>query len=486
MMEYGITAAAILCLLLPCGPARCQGSDQGGSSDLRLLKAQLTLEAARLEFESASRGAEAGLVPAIEAQRMKARYDAAKLDYLDALTSSGWGLGGLFITSAKKSRDKEGRIDVTLAVRYRSMIPAGVLGTTVGSAGPLEMAAQRFEIRVSLLSEGVIISEPYQVSLAPLSDGETKRVSFALLKDVDVIEVSLRQAGGEKITKVQLQKDSDGRAVTISSAEVSQEADLGGTAVYQMTLERFTRNSSTFRLRTQGLPREIAHEFLDPASNARLTQINFQEGITSKKLQLKLHLPDTPSTQVLQDQSITFRVLCTDGRLEGVDRTEQAGDGVQEGPMGSIELEVVPRGTPKLTLDVLNLYREIQVGETASVSAKIVNGGTRRLDNIRVSVDVPLNWSKRIDPDRFQVLDQSRDASLQISCVPPADVAVGDYELRVRAECLTSGRRIEADEKIVRVHVGSKGRMWSMAILVLAILGMLFGMILLGIRLTRR
>lgn len=250
-----------------------------------------------------------------------------------------------------------------------------------------------------------------------------------------------------------------------------------------------------------GLPHQIAYGFIDPQTSARLSQIKFSEGITSLKLQLKLYLPKNPSEEVKIDKPIEFYTLCLDEeesiKLEARRLRPEAGIQMAKGPNdqiailkdikgGKVRLEIIPRGIGRIEVEALNLYHEIKVGEAVEMDVNVKNTGTRRLDNIRVYTDLPLNWRAEIEPDLIQSLEQDKDKLVKIRFLPPVDVSVEDYEPKIKTECTSFGRRIESEDKIVRIHILSKTNILGITVLITLLISLLVGIVVFGIKLTRR
>jgi uncharacterized membrane protein len=146
----------------------------------------------------------------------------------------------------------------------------------------------------------------------------------------------------------------------------------------------------------------------------------------------------------------------------------------------------VPRGVGKIEVQAVNLYHEIKVGESVQMEVRIKNAGTRKLNNIRVFGDLPLNWRAEIAPDLIATLEQNKEQVVTIKFQPPADVAVGDYEPKIKTECSADNRKVESEDKIVRVHVAAKTNFIGILLLVLLLVGLLVGIVVFGIKLTRR
>ncbi|MCX6568363.1 MAG: NEW3 domain-containing protein, partial [Candidatus Aminicenantes bacterium] len=321
---------------------------------------------------------------------------------------------------------------------------------------------------------------------------ETERdVTFQLLKDVENLEISISYSGKTEKTSVYLQKGVSANIVTVNSAQFSQEADLESTATFDLSLEKFSGEANVFKLEAVNLPQQITYEFSDPTTSARLSQIKFSEGVTSLKLQLKLYLPKNPDDQVVLDKPLEFFVLALDNdqTLKLRELETPAGIGAKEIEglkAGSVKLELIPRGVPKVEVQAVNLYHEIKAGDNISMDVTIRNTGTRKLNNIRVFCDLPLNWRVEIKPDLLPTLEQNKDEVVSIKFLPPAGVSVGDYEPKIRTDALADNRRVESEDKIVRIHITSKANVLGIGALVLLLVGLLVGIVVFGIKLTRR
>ena len=281
--------------------------------------------------------------------------------------------------------------------------------------------------------------------------------------------------------------------MTVNSAQFSQEADLESQATYDLSLEKFSGEANIFKLDIANLPHQINYEFSDPQTGARLSQIKFTEGVTSMKLSLKLYLPKNADAQVVIDKPIAFYALALD-----IDQTEklrglETAAGGTVGPeaieslnAGFVKLELIPRGVPKVEVQALNLYHEIKVGDTVTMDVTIRNTGTRRLNNVRVFCELPLNWRAEITPDLLPTLDQNKDEVVKIKFLPPDGVSVGDYEPKIRTDALADNRQVTSEDKIVRIHISSKTNVLGIGALVLLLVGLLVGIVVFGIKLTRR
>jgi len=83
-------------------------------------------------------------------------------------------------------------------------------------------------------------------------------------------------------------------------------------------------------------------------------------------------------------------------------------------------------------------------------------------------------------------LEINREASIKLRILPPGDVAVGDYEVRIKSESFAYNRRVQPEDKIYRVNVQAPANLWATAGLVGGLLAILLGIVVFGVKLTRR
>ena len=116
----------------------------------------------------------------------------------------------------------------------------------------------------------------------------------------------------------------------------------------------------------------------------------------------------------------------------------------------------------------------------------MVNEGTRRLDNIRVEVDPPLNWSERIEPEVIASLDINEESTVELFITPPPDVTPGRYEVRVRTTSLSDDLPIRGEDKTITVEIEQEANVFGTLFIILLIVGLVVGIVIFGIRLSRR
>jgi len=461
---------------------------------LALKKAQLHLEEMKGEFDRALWLKEEGLISEQEFVQKRTSYLQAQVTYQEALITFMGSEARLSVASAVKYQDKAGKKYVRVSLRYssRELKELAKLNIDAKDLFPLDFLQEIKDVYVSLRSEGKIISNPYEKTIPSLSLEQERQVTFQLLKDVENLDVNVFYAGKNETTSVYLQKGLSANIVTVNSAQFSQEADLESEATYDLSLEKFSGEANVFRLKVINLPQQISYEFIDPQTQARLSQIKFTEGITNMKLSLKLYLPKNADEQVVIDKSIEFYCLALDDEQssqvnELLSSKKSVGSKeIDDLKAGNVKLELIPRGVGKIEVLALSLYHEIKVGENVNMEVRVKNAGTRRLDNIRIYTDLPLNWRSEIKPDLIASLDQGKEEIVAIDFIPSEDASVGDFEPKIRTECVADNRRVESEDKIVRIHISARANVLGITLLVIFLIGLLVGIVVFGIKLTRR
>ena len=486
----------LMTVLIPAFVLFAQSQESQSMKLLRLKSAQLQLEQKKGDFDRALNLKESGLISEAEFSLTRTYYLQAQVDYQQALISFMGSEARISVASAVKFQDRAGKKFVRVGLRYSSkeLKELAKLNISAEDLFPIDFMREIKDVHVSLLSEGKIISDPYERTVASLPLETERDVTFGLLRDVENLDISVSYSGKSEITSVYLQKGISANLVTINSPQFSQEADLESTATYDLSLEKFSGEANVFKLEAVNLPPQITHEFSEPLTGARLSQIMFSEGVTSLRLSLKLYLPKNPDSRVVLDKPLEFHVLALDNEqiltLRKIQARDDSGIATEEEieglKSGGAKLEIIPRGVPRVEVQALNLYHEIKVGETVDMDVTIKNTGTRRLNNVRVFCDLPLNWRAEIVPDLIPVLDQNKDEVVRIRFIPPADVSVGDYEPKIRTDSIAENRRVESLDKIVRIHVASKTNILGIGALVLLLMGLLVGIVVFGVKLTRR
>ncbi|MHA2643009.1 MAG: NEW3 domain-containing protein [bacterium JZ-2024 1] len=473
---------------------------------LEVRRRQIELKAAQTQLKRTQELFEQGLTSRTDLDRAQTAVDTAQLNYQEAVLSLLSLQPRISVREAIKYQTKDGRKFVRLTVE--NLTPTfddsqfRLLSNFEG-ADPIPEELRKRDIQdifVSLkaagepatsketTSRGTTIALPYEVHIPELKYGQSKTLQFQLLRDVGSVVVASSYKGQNQEIDIQLQQAEGERTVTVSSTQFSQEADLGGQATYDLRLERSTVDVRSFELKAVNLPRQITYSFIDPNTQARLSQINFPAGVTEQRLGLRLFLPERADEQVRIDEPLEFWALVMDERQAQRFQQERVYSPaeIEQSRAGRVRLVIIPRGVGRIEVSAVSLFSEIHPGESVETTITIRNTGTRRLDNIKLTTEYPLNWRVELQPDIVPALEINREASVRLKIIPPSDVPVGDYEVRLKTESYAYGRRVPSEDKIYRVSVKAQTNIWGTAGLVGGLLLLVIGIVVFGIKLTRR
>lgn len=329
-----------------------------------------------------------------------------------------------------------------------------------------------YNIYVSLVDNETktIIGSPYEFRVPSIELGKLADADFELLKDAENLTVSLNYNNRKDEKNIYLKKDASMSLIDITSMQFSQEADLSSKAAYDITLERFSTSDDVYRLEVKNLPRQISYDFTDGGS--KVTQIRFAQGINVKKLSLQVYLPDRDDEQVVIDQPIKFQV--------------EAINSANGESAGSEQLEIIPRGKGKIEVRANNLYHETTVGKEVTMDAIIRNGGSRRLDNIRITAEKPLGWDVIMEPNLISSLEPEKEEKVIITIIPPKDGSVGAQEVRIKTEAMADNRKVDTEDKTVRIQVNASTSIWGTLALILLLIAFIGGIVWFGMKLSKR
>ncbi|GAB5520667.1 MAG: hypothetical protein RhofKO_29180 [Rhodothermales bacterium] len=491
--------ALLLLILLPTPDVWAQAGSFFNQRDdqyvlLGLKRAKEAYEAAQADYERQKALADKGLIAQRELEQAERNYADAEVNYQQSLLAVIFENQYVVVSRAVKYKVSDSRRGVRVTLENASQ-GGSEFEHLIGVQDELFRSLQPDVVNnvyVSLLNEDdAIISQPYEQKIDRLRFGEPVTLNFGLLQDVDAVTVSMIYGNGtQQSRKIFLQKDASVNVASIQAEQFSQEVELGGTTDFDMNLELFSGESNTFKLEVVNLPREINRYFVDPTTNNRLSQFQFNEGVNTRQAGLKVFLPDRPSDGVQMDQSIAFYALAIPrervGEFPNIGNEQLTLADIEAMRVGYTRLELVPRGVGEILVRAQVLSFDIKPGETVEATIEVVNEGTRSLNNVRVETDPPLNWTDEIDPPVIQSLDINEERRVTMRFTPPDDIAPGRYEVRMETTSLSDDLPIRAEDKTVIIRVEQEANVWGTIFIILLIVGLVVGIVVFGIRLSRR
>ena len=457
---------------------------------LYLEKTQSDYRMQKQDFQRQKLLHDKGLISERDYSQSEASFKAAQITYQQAILSLAFEQPHITIDNGVKYQGKDGKKRVRLTLR----------NTTGGLIEGKKIELEDFEgiktdrianVYVSLLNETkAIVSKPYEAKIETMPFNRPVALDFFLLQDLDNVTVKCVYGDKTDEKKIFLQKDESANRVLISSDQFSQEADLGARANYNLTLELFSSSDNVYKLDVFNLPRQIACDFLEDPTNARLSQVKFSQDVNSRKIALAIYLPDRyDSASFMIDAPIAFYAAAIPrAQAENVADKEKKYTVAELDRLNIsyIRLELVPRGVGRIEVRAANFYQELKPGERVQMNLTVYNDGTRRLDNIKVQAESPLNWTSTILPDLVPSLLPGKEETVSVTIIPPGDVSVGDYETTIKTEAFASSRKVDSEDKKIRIHIYSSANVFGTVALILLLVGILVGVVVFGVRLSRR
>ena len=458
---------------------------------LGLKRALAAYNISKTEFERQKALFDKGLVSAADLQRIESQFRETEVNYQQSFLAVIYERRYIAIQKAVKSQLPNGQRRVKLTIANMTSGTSEIKRLLNIEEGLYSLVQPDVitDVYVAVLNDqGAIISQPYEIKIEALKVGEPPTIEFTLLQDLDVATVRLIYSQNQDQKKIYFQKDAASNRVAIVAEQFSQEAPLASTATYRMRMELFSSTENTFRLEVANLPLQLNVYFQDPLTQARLTQVKYTQGVNTKDVSLNVLLPARANEELKIDQPIKFYVFAIPQNSGiRIDRSKTMTiEQVRALNIGYAQLELVPRGIGQFQIRAQQLYYEINPDQTVSMTLDIVNEGSRWLDNIRVDADLPLNWTKVIDPNTIDRLDPSAEKRISFTFKPAQDVGVGKYDIRIRITGRSDNQPLEAEPKTVTIQVSAKASVFGTAAIVLLIVGLVIGIVVFGIRLTKR
>jgi len=133
------------------------------------------------------------------------------------------------ILEAKTYRTADGRRRVDLLIQNDSNFAQAASLNPDRAAADVRKLLEVQDIEVSLQeqSTGLIIAEPYELTVPSLKHGQTERLTFRLMEDHDDVLVAMTVHGNRNQNKhIVLRREALQEMPSMSSAQFSQEAEL--------------------------------------------------------------------------------------------------------------------------------------------------------------------------------------------------------------------------------------------------------------------
>jgi hypothetical protein len=434
---------------------------------LAILRARAELTVAESAYARTRQLFDRSLVSAAELEVREMERERAALSMMERWAAWTAAVPRLHVVSARKARTPRGEVVIRVRIATGGPWPDSLdFGGAPRDVSARLGAGAFSDAYLSIKDEpgiaGTAIGAPYERRLALDAGHSESEHEFRLLRDVEAVVVSLSSGGGLVERKVWLEADVTG-AVTIQPMPFAQEADVGGEAAYDLTIERFGGGAAPLRLAVSGLPSSVAYGFTDAETGARIGQLRFAAGEHQRRVRLSLSLPSGDAASMTVDSAYRFLVLAAADQGDGsvadalVDR-----DGVRDldawrrAGAGAAELELVARGVGRAELRAFNLFHEIGEGSALGLAIVLRNSGSRALDRLRVQSDLPPGWTLETIPDELRDVPPGAERPVRLTIAPVAGADLGDYEARLRVDGSSGGARLMGDPTVLRIRLRAR------------------------------
>jgi len=427
---------------------------------LGLKRAKDAYDYAKAEYERVKSLYDKGLSAQVDLDDASATLSDAQVNYYQSLLALLFERQYVTVTSAVKYYASDGSKHVKLTIANASTGGAEYQ-KLLNIEDELFKSLQPgivHDVYVSLLNrDNAIVSKPYETKIDELEHKRPVTLDLKMIQDLDAVTVSLIYGSGtERRMRIYLEKDTSTNRLAVQAEQFSQEADLGSSATFGLGLELYSGTSNTFSLTVVNLPIEISHMFTDPSSGARLSQVKFTESTRSKRVSLKVTLPERPGATIVTDEPIQFFVLALPPNLSIAQSSNEGPwtvDSLDAMGIGYAKLELIPRGKGILRVRANQLFEAIRPDDSAHMMIELVNEGSDRINNIQYEFDMPIDWRKHASPPEITDLGPYQDTTVRFAFVPPSDIAPGRYEVRVRTTGESNGRPVSTEDKTFIIEI---------------------------------
>ena len=148
--------------------------------------------------------------------------------------------------------------------------------------------------------------------------------------------------------------------------------------------------------------------------------------------------------------------------------------------------ELIPRGKAALEALIANRYQEVKTGEEVMVRVDLLNTGTLEVEGVYLVLTPPLDWTYTTQPDTIAKILPGDKEPVNITLVPPPDLGVSEYDVRVEAVGYEGNERIESQEKDITIRVEAQADIIRNALIIGGVIALVIGVAVVSIRVSRR
>jgi len=429
-----------------------------------------------------------------EYEQAEASYEKARIALRRTQVNFLQDATRISIVECAKYTDQDNQLKMRFTIENSSNVEQAIVTPEDEQERDLLEARLRIEnLVVSISDSGVNIGEPVELRIPKLDYGKRYEGEFLLrVEDTDDVTLNLEYLGTKHSERVYLRKESGEDIIRVVCLQPAVEGTMRTRVDFSMRLERLAEDEKSYALMTIGLPLKIRHSF--EFNNREVKQLKFSRRTQSyDPVIVECFVPeDIPEEEL--EVPIPFYVVVADSaavtRVQELVR--ELGDKLptreqlSELKVGFEQLQLIPRGYGEMQIRVANALLQVTQGEDAEALIEIQNTGTVELLAVRVIVDPPAGWKITMDPeviDRIGIKDRQ---PMRLYIDLPDDMDVGQYEMRVDAQCDHRGEQIDAIDKNIKIDVEAHAKLLFNSLLAAALLLAVIGVAVFTIRVARR
>ena len=474
-------------------------------AELALRQARTEMDRAKVDYEETQRLFDQRITTIDDLNKKRQAHERAVLDFEQAKiklekTRLEFLKGATLVTvvEAIKYRDPEGQIMVAVKLSNDSDLAkarSAMSGEASLTDDELKSLLKINNLIVTLRKDGAIIGDPYQQIVTELKYGEQTTLRYQLLKrDAEQLEVAISFLKEEKSYTVFIKKEALQDIPTIASTQFSVQGQLGTKVRYDLQLERLASTEQTFSLVVLNMPEAMSCAFIEPESQSRVTHLKFTEERSTQSLQFEVAIPQKLDPKYV-DASIDFTLVVT--RPSELPRISELRHASADGLLpaeeiakikgSSVSLKLIPTGVGKLDILLANLFKEVKRGDfPVSVKFTLLNSGTLVLRNVTPELSLPLEWEADIDPKSAATLAPTEKKIFTVQFRPPAEVAIGEYPVKLDADGKTGAESVEANPQDFTIRVASESHITGTLVLVGILIALVLAIAVASVRISRR
>ena len=93
---------------------------------------------------------------------------------------------------------------------------------------------------------------------------------------------------------------------------------------------------------------------------------------------------------------------------------------------------------------------------------------------------------EQVEPSLISTLDINEEGRVEVFITPPADITPGRYEVRVRTTSLSDDLPIRGEDKTITVQITQQANVYGTLTILSLIVLLVLGIVIFGVRLSRR